>query len=114
MTLIEILAAVGLAGFLTAAGLALKSYFATKEATNVWLLFAIGFTLLAAGQAVIIAFYFDSMLGFYKEFARDLQLAGVAIIFCALAVYYKEKRVCGYYCKKKGDGKTLKHAKKFA
>ena len=41
MTLIEILAAVGLAGFLTAAGLALKSYFATKEATNVWLLFAI-------------------------------------------------------------------------
>ena len=114
MTLEEIFVAVSVLGFLIAAGFALKRYFATKEATNAWLLFSIGFALLAVKNSMVLIFYANGGLGFFEEVARDIELVGVVLIFAAMAVYYKEKRVCDYCCKKKGDGKTLRHAKRFS
>lgn len=114
MTLLETLAAISFVGFLAAAVFSLKRYFATREATNAWLLFAIGFALLAVRHFFVLYVYLDGSLGYLDELARDFELVGIAIIFSSLAVYYKEKRVCDYCCKKKGDGKTLKHAKRFA
>jgi len=114
MAIVEILAAVSALGFLAASGFALKSYSVNRNATNVWLLTSIGFLLISARYAFTTALYFYSSLGYLEEVARDTELVGFSLIFSAVAVYWKEKRMCSYCDRKKADSKTYTEAKKFA
>jgi len=114
MAIVEIFAGISVIGFLVAAGFAFKSYFATKEATNVWLLFAIGFALLAAKNFFVFTIILNNQLGYLDEFLRDLELVGVALIFASMAVYYKEKRICLCFRNKKCDAKTMKSINRFS
>jgi len=114
MALEETFVVISAVGFLIAAGFSLKSYFITREATNAWMLLSLGFVMLAVKGFLTLLFYSNSGLGYFGDFARSIELVGVVLIFAAMAVYYKEKRVCEYCYRKKGDGKTLKDAKRFA
>jgi len=86
----------------------------TREASNVWLLFAIGFALLAIRHFFVLSIYLNSPLSFLEGFERDLELVGVALIFAGMAVYHKAKRICTICYTKKADRKTVKDAKSFA
>ena len=113
MALVEIFVIISLIGFLAAGVFAMKSYFITRNATNVWMLFAIGFASLAFSRIYFLPIRPDSSLGFLKELWRALELVGVTIIFSSMAVYYKEKRVCQLHYKKKTDTETMRDIKQF-
>ena len=115
MTFAEILNIVSIVGFSIAAGYALKSFRLTKQATNVWLLFAIGFMMFSLKNALIFLFGVNGGVTYLDELARDIELVGVALVFAALAIYEKEKQIFKNYCYKKGtNANNMKDFKRFS
>lgn len=108
MAFLETLDIISFIGFLLAAILAIKTYYATKSVTNVWLLFSLGFALFASGNLVVFLGSSKEELAILAVLVKDsVFLAGAAMLFSAMAVYHKEKRVCKRVYKKKADGKEL-------
>ncbi len=108
MAFLETLELISFMGFLLAAVMAIKSYHATKSATNVWLLFSLGFALFASGNLAAFLGSSKEGLAILAALVKDsVFLAGTAVLFSAMAVYYKEKRVCKRVCKKTADGAEL-------